>query len=242
MFEQEAFKVAATTQFVFLKLDFPRRHPLSEETRKQNAEWQAKMTIEGFPTIVLADAAGKPYAKSVGYQEGGAEGYLKHLAELRQLHAKRDGLFAKAQAAQGIERAKALAEALSALDPSFLAGGYSDVIEEIVKLDADGKAGLKAQYEELQAKHEAMHLGQRVSAAIQEQKFDDAITLAGDALKGLGAKGQAAQDLLFMKGVAEFKKNDKAAAKQTFQEAIQAAPGTPKAAQIQKILDQAFKE
>ena len=233
VFSQPGFQAEAPKYFVFLKLDFPHQRPLSAETKKQNAEWQQKLAIQGYPTIVLADAAGQPYAKT-GHQAGGAEGYLKHLAELRQLRAKRDDLFAKAQAAQGIERAKALDQALQALDPSFL-GCYSDVAQEIVKLDADGKAGLKVKYE-------AMLLVQKIGAAMQAQKLDEAIALADEAIKGLNGKGQAAQDILFMKSFAQFRKQDKAAAKRSLQEAIQAAPGTPKAAQIQQILERAFKE
>jgi thioredoxin-related protein len=83
VFSQPAFQTQAAKWFVFLKLDFPRGRQLPDETKRQNAQWAAKCGIEGYPTIILADAEGKPYAKT-GYQPGGPRAYLKHLAELRR--------------------------------------------------------------------------------------------------------------------------------------------------------------
>ena len=89
VFSQPAFQAEAPKRFVLLKLDFPRNRQLPEETKKQNSEWRDKFAIKGYPTIVLADAEGKPYAKT-GYRPGGPKAYLKHLAELCQNRPKRD--------------------------------------------------------------------------------------------------------------------------------------------------------
>jgi len=89
VFSQLAFQTEAPKFFVFLKLDFPQNRLLPAEIKKQNTEWQAKCAVKGFPTIILADAEGTPYAKT-GYRPGGPKAYLKHLAELRQNRPKRD--------------------------------------------------------------------------------------------------------------------------------------------------------
>ena len=89
VFSQPAFQAEAPKRFVLLKLDFPRSRQLPEETKKQNAEWGEKFAIKGYPTIVLADAEGKAYAKT-GYRPGGPRAYLKHLAELCQNRPKRE--------------------------------------------------------------------------------------------------------------------------------------------------------
>ena len=270
VFSQPAFQAAARKHFVFLKLDFPHQRALSAETKKQNEEWQQKFQIEGFPTIILADAEGKQYGRT-GYRPGGPAAYLKHLAELQGARPKREKKPALAKKAdspvrakdpegtdqpkatesperakvregierakgmEGIERAKALDEALSALDPSVVRGAYADAIEEIVKLDPENQAGLKAKYA-------GMLVVQKIGAAMQARELDKAIALADDALKTLGAKGQSAQEILYLKGLAQFRNQDKAAAKQSLQDALQAAPDTPKAVQIRKFLLQAFKE
>lgn len=82
VFSQKIFVSEAPTKFVMVKIDFPRKTSLSSAMQKQNDQLAKDYHIQGFPTIVLADADGKPYAQT-GYQEGGATAYLQHLAELR---------------------------------------------------------------------------------------------------------------------------------------------------------------
>lgn len=234
VFSQEAFTAAAPRSFVLLKLDFPRQRELSAEIKKQNAEWQAKFRISGYPTIVLADAAGKPYART-GYQEGGAEKYLEHLAELRKVRTRRDEALAKAQAAEGVEKARLLDAALAPIGASLVMGNYEDVVAEIVKLDAENKAGLRNKYG-------AMAALVKIEAAARGKDLDGAVKLADEALKAFGDTGTAAQDILFVKSLCFYRKGDKAQAKALLQAAHKAAPDGPKAEQITMILERMFKD
>ena len=234
VFSQPAFVAQAPKQFVFLKIDFPRSTPQSEELKKQNQEWQAKYPVRGYPTIVLADGAGKPYA-ATGYRAGGAEAYLKHLDEFRKAREKRDAAVAKARSAEGIEKAKLLDQGLSALDPALVTTSYGDVIEEIVKLDPENKAGLKTKYA-------AIALMNQIGSALREKQFDQAISLADEALKSLGDTGQPAQDIGFMKAMALNSKKDKTGAKKALDAALKAAPEGSKAPQIKAVLERFFKD
>ncbi|HOX05965.1 MAG TPA: thioredoxin family protein [Planctomycetota bacterium] len=234
VFSQEAFSAEAAKNFVFLKLDFPRKKALPDEVKKQNAEWQARFQVSGYPTIILADAEGRPYAKT-GYRPGGPEGYLKHLAELQGMRAKRDAALAKAGGLEGAERAKCLDEALSAVGVEMALASYGEQVAEIIKLDADGKAGLKAKYEGAQSLR-------KVEATLQGGKFDEAMALADEALKSSGNSGETAQGLLFLKGVALFQKGDKAGCGKVMEEALKAAPESRRAAQIRKIIEAVAKE
>ena len=234
VFSQAAFIAEAPKHFVFLKLDFPRGKAQSAELKKQNAELQAKYGIQGFPTIILADAKGRPFAQT-GYRPGGPEGYLKHLAELRAAREKRDAAFAKADAAKGVERAKLLDQALSYLEPELVIGSYGEVVEEIVKLDAQNKAGLRKKYETQLAV-------QKIGEALSGGKNDEAIALADKALKATGRTGDEAQHILLAKSQAFYNKGDKSAAKKALLDALKAAPKSEAAAQIQGILDRLFKD
>jgi len=234
VFSQEAFVAEAPKHFVFLKLDFPRRKPQSEALKKQNAEWRDKHGIRGFPTILLADATGKPYAKT-GYRRGGADAYLKHLDELRAVREQRDAAMAKAAAAQGVEKAKLLDEALGVLDSALVMIAYSDVVDQIVALDADGTAGLKKKYA-------AMALVAKVEAAMRTNKIDEANALIDQGLKDCGGTGQPAQNLLFSRSLILYRQKNKPAAKAALEAAIKAAPDTPKAKQIQAIIARVFKD
>jgi thioredoxin-related protein len=82
VFRQKLFASEAPTRFVFVKIDFPRQTSLPAALKKQNDQLAQEYQVQGFPTIILADATGKTYAQT-GYQEGGPMAYLQHLAELR---------------------------------------------------------------------------------------------------------------------------------------------------------------
>jgi thioredoxin-related protein len=144
VFDLDAFKSAAPKNFVLVEIDFPQnKSKLTKETQEQNEKLQAKFGIQGFPSIVLADAEGRPYAQT-GYQQGGPDKYLPHLDELRAVKAKRDDAWKKADGAQGVEKAKFLAAGLKVLDENLASKHYSQVISEITKLDPKDETGVGA--------------------------------------------------------------------------------------------------
>ena len=85
--DQDGFGAEVSKDFVLLKLDFPRNKTLPEGVKAQNdtllAEFRARHGFRGYPTVYLTDAKGVPYAKT-GYQKGGPDAYLKHLAFLKK--------------------------------------------------------------------------------------------------------------------------------------------------------------
>jgi thioredoxin-related protein len=142
VFDQEAFTKAAPKNFVLVELDYPKdESKLSKELKEQNAKLLTQFGIEGFPSIVLADSSGRPYAQT-GYKPGGADFYLKHLEELRAVKTKRDEPWKKAESAQGAEKAKLLAEGLKALDSDLLGQSYKPVTDEIIQLDPADETGV----------------------------------------------------------------------------------------------------
>jgi thioredoxin-related protein len=127
--------------FVFVEIDFPKdKNKLSEETQKQNAGLQKEFTVRGFPTIILCDASGRPYART-GYVPGGAASYVEHLGKLRSVRAERDAAFAEAEKATGVEKAKLLAKGVSVLAADCLHPFYDSTFAEIAKLDPDDTTG-----------------------------------------------------------------------------------------------------
>lgn len=144
VFDLDAFKSTVPKKFVLVELDYPRdKSKLSEETQTQNAALLQQFSVQGYPTILLADAQGRPYAQT-GYQAGGAEAYVKHLDELQQVRVKRDAAWKKAAGGSGAGKAKLLAEGLQAMDPDLAAAHYKSVIDEITKLDPADTTGFGA--------------------------------------------------------------------------------------------------
>ena len=146
VFDLPAFKEAAPKDFVLVELDFPQDAArVTPEIRKQNEALQATYSVKGYPTIYLTDAAGKPYAQT-GYQKGGAEEYLKHLAGLREIRVKRDAAFARATALSGIEKATAVKAGLDVMGEDLVAIHYKETLKEIRELDPQDSLGADAKF------------------------------------------------------------------------------------------------
>ncbi len=184
VFSQETFKKEAPNHFVLVDIDFPRTKEQSEKVKKQNRELEKRYQVEGFPTIILTDNGGRPYART-GYQEGGPDNFLKHLQELRTLKIKRDTLFEKAENSQGVEQAKILDQALNLLKSNGInsLNEYSDIIDKIIKYDKENSAGLRTNYEVVKVQYES---SDRLSSIMSDLDHNLSIEY-GKAIKELEA-------------------------------------------------------
>jgi thiol-disulfide isomerase/thioredoxin len=84
---QKLFIYEARKRFVFVMVDFPRKKKLSPSLEQQNERLAQRYGIGSFPTILLADATGKPYAEAV-YEGGGPVAFLQQLAQLQMKKKK----------------------------------------------------------------------------------------------------------------------------------------------------------
>ena len=235
VFSQDAFKKQAPKHFVLLELDFPRAKKLDAKLMAQNEKLRNEFAIQGYPTIMLTDASGKPYAKT-GYQAGGPEKYIAHLDEKRAAKTIRDESFAAAEKAKDdTEKAKLLDKALSMIEKT---GGipvlsvYGDVVSRIIELDSDGKAGLKDKYEERFAL-------EKLNKKLQTGKFVEAIKEADTYLARKGGDKETKQKIAFLKARAVFMKSkgqDVKAAISALEVARAFAPETSIGKQIPNIL------
>jgi protein disulfide-isomerase len=78
VFAQRAFRKYAKKNLVLMLAAFPRRTPLSADLKAQNEDLAKKYNVEGFPTVVLLNSKGETLGVT-GYQQGGADNYVKHL-------------------------------------------------------------------------------------------------------------------------------------------------------------------
>ena len=79
--DTKEFEKFAADNLILFEADFPRNKKISGQVKKQNAGLAAKYGVRGYPTVLLLDAEGSELGKT-GYQEGGAEAYVKHLKDL----------------------------------------------------------------------------------------------------------------------------------------------------------------
>lgn len=242
VFDSDVFQTEAPKHLVLLKLDSPRDK--SKQTDKEIEQYQTLSKlhkVSGVPTVILADATGKPFAKKVGYGGDEAKDYTKWLVEKAGLPKKRDSFLAQAKSAQGVERAKLLGQAISGFDSATVLELHGDIVEEIIKLDADNQAGLKAKYEDLLRLPEV----KKELSALQEAADDSAelVKKIDEFIKDKKLAGQGLQEALWLKGQNQFGPDAAAreACKKTLEESIAAAPDTDLAKQISATIKRVFK-
>jgi thiol-disulfide isomerase/thioredoxin len=205
---------AVNKDFVLVELDFPRdKSKLSEETQKQNAALQKEFAVRGFPTIMLCDASGRPYART-GYQAGGPGPYLEQLAKLRKVRDERDAAFAEAEKATGAEKAKLLAKGLGVIDEDCLHPFYDGTLAEIAKLDPEDTTGI-VKREKQRGDFQALE-----TALGGTKDLDARITLIDKFIAEQKPEGEIKQRVLFTKSGAYYSAEKKAEAAKYLDEII----------------------
>ena len=175
VFSQPGFAEYAKTKYILVEADFP-MGPTGQPKAidPQHQELADTYEFQGFPTIMLFDKQGRPFAQT-GYQPGGPQAYNAHIEEFRSARVDRDTAFVAADKVQGTERAKKLDDALGNLPSTLLFPAYESVVEEIIKLDEDNVAELRSQYEDRLANHQFMARVQAIEKRISGSENPDAI-------------------------------------------------------------------
>ena len=238
---KDVFKTEMPKNFVLLKLDSPRdKSKQTPEEIEQYKVLSAKYGIQGVPTIFLADAKGRPYYQTVGYSGDPADQYVANLKEQLGTLAKRDAAFAKAEKASGAEKAKLLAEGLSLVDDEMALKTYGDVVSEIIELDANNKAGLKAKFAGLK---NSVGFKAELEATMRSNRGEpeDILAAIDKLIVEKKPTGAALQEALFYKGSIHFQ-TDKGKAKELLLEAKELAPKSETGKRIDGILERFFKD
>jgi thioredoxin-related protein len=84
IFSQADFKEFAAKNLVLVEVDFPARKALPDALKAQNDGLATKFGVDGFPTLVLIDAAGKEVARHVGYLPGGPDALITWVERAQQ--------------------------------------------------------------------------------------------------------------------------------------------------------------
>jgi thioredoxin-related protein len=230
VFDQEAFKTEAPKQYVLVALDYPRSKKQADAVKKQNALLRPQYKIEVFPTVVLADAHGRPYAQT-GYRPGGPGLFLETLEQARKRKQENIGLLKKAEAAVGAEKAKLLDKAIANLQANGLQSGYDDLAKALIEADADGAAGLKA-------KHEIRMQLREAQSAAAKGDLSGAMAQAEAVLNHPDSKASDKQQALMIKANLLYLKKDKAGAFAAYKAAKAADPDSDQGRMVDSILEQ----
>ncbi|MCD6429805.1 MAG: thioredoxin family protein [Deltaproteobacteria bacterium] len=230
VFSQELFQKEAPKDFILVELDFPQKSQLEEKLTKQNQALSKMYKISGFPSILLTDAAGVEFART-GYQEGGPQIYLDHLQGFVKNFQQFQALEEEASKLDGVAKAKKLDQAIALLVQNGTQRDYSKLADEIIALDKDGKAGLRAKYE-LPRKLNAIEVQLN-----QDKDFDKAVAEL-DKLVPMAVSVPFLQQrvYLFQAGILIKGKGDKESGFEKLELAQKAAPDTKTGQQLVKFI------
>lgn len=68
VFSKPDFKAFGEKNLILVELDFPNAKPLPPEVKAQNDKLQRQFKVDGYPTLVLLDSAGKEVKRWVGFK------------------------------------------------------------------------------------------------------------------------------------------------------------------------------
>ena len=241
VFSQKEFIEAASKDFVFVMLDFPRdKSKTTPQLQAQNEELQKEFHVEGFPTVYLTDAKGMPYART-GYMEGGPKVYLEHISKLRKDQVKVTELMTKADSPEldDLAKAKLLDEAISLMPPvivdQFDPDRVDKIIEKILALDSENKAGLRDNYLAKRALKD-------VTKQIRDRNADKAFELVNKIVKDFKISGSTEQNVYYYKAMIHDLMEDEGGILENLKKAIAVDPESEMAARISEILKTYFTE
>ncbi len=236
VFDQAAFSAGAKGRYVLVELDYPKdKSRLPEATVRQNAELLKKYPVKGYPSILLCDASGRPYALTA-YRAGGAGPYLKHLEELQERKTGRDRAFREAEKTAGVRKAQLLIAALDALElePEMIREWYGTECRRIKEADPADETGF-AKREAAQAVFSAFMA--KLMDYRSKQDLEGAVKLAEETLADPLAKGDTRIQVFghYAGTLAYAGKKDEAIA--VLKRAIEEVDEGPKKQELEKFIE-----
>ncbi len=225
---QKEFIDGASKNYILVELDFPRdKTKVTPEIAEQNSKLQELYSITGYPTILLTDAEGRPYAKT-GHRRGTPAEYLSHLTEIQKKKVSRDQAIAESEKLEGVEKSKVLAALLEGMPEQF-APFYTNFAEIIIKNDPEDttqflkKKQEKEAAEKLQKDFETL-INEKVTKAIETNKTDLALKLIDTFINDRKPTGETKQNMVIAKWGIYNHLKDIEGIEKTVNEAIAIAP------------------
>lgn len=217
---------AISEEYVLVELDFPQAEgALTPEQRAKNEALAEKFMVKGFPTVILFDGTGRPYART-GYEAGGPEAYLAHLAEIskpwKTLQAAED---------DGT-RKDALIAFLQTLPGEEIEARYTAELEQLKKLDPEDRSGLLADI----ANSKKMALFEDgVEKNLQAGDFDKVLAITDAFLEENKPEGEQKQHILMAKVMVYVEQDDQEKAFALLDEMATLAPESELSTNLDEI-------
>ncbi len=236
VFDHEAFKTGVKDSLVLVELDYPQdQAKLPAEVRQQNEALLKRYPVKGYPTILLCDPDGKPFA-ATGYQAGGPEKYVEHLNALRAHKSARDAAFAKAGEASGLDQARQLIAALDAmgLDDGLIQMSYQEIADKIKAADPKDETGYS---KKSAGKQRLAAFMEKLGEFQKQQDSAGALAFVNQTLAEKDLPAEFNQHIHGHKAALMMYAQKPGEAMKVLEAGIAVAPGSAVAVELEKFLD-----
>jgi thioredoxin-related protein len=220
--------------FVPVRFDFPREKPLNDALTAQNQVLMASYRVQGFPTVMLTDSSGRPYAVN-GYQSVSAKEYATILSAMRAVKDRRDDKFAAAQDATGLAKAQLLADGIPTLPGNLAAWFYRPELKALIANDLQNQTGKAVHFQRLL---NDVDYSRTMAEFSRNVEWDKMIILTDDYIAGNQLKGEEKQHAMMNKASVLRNQGKVPAMVQTLLEIVAIDPETVTAKKAQAMLDQ----
>ncbi len=224
MFSKDAFTQPATESFVLLRLNYSSRIDVSDKQAKALEEANEIYGYPPLPTLLYADSKGRPLMASKN--ETTVAPWLKEISTAAKILSD----LKKAQTQEGLEKSKALYEAVKSVDISTIRVHHAELIAMIKAGDPEDTLG----FAKMVALDKAVtDFAENVDTLYEEGKLDQILSDAEGLLKKDGLNPSQKQTLLFIKANVFYENKDTAKALTTLNELISIDPKSDLASEAQ---------
>jgi hypothetical protein len=238
LLDSDLFLNRAGAAFVLLRLTVSPEMP--DRTVARVTHLLARMAVTRFPTFVLLDSQGVPYARSELITQRVSE-YRREFDRLRQIHVRRDRELTLAAVTTGIECARHLDAVLKIVGP-LADTEYADLELRVTELDPKNKAGLRAKYEAAVVHRKIDRAIQaEVSPLMDRREYQAALARLDLLMAGAKPSRDQLQRLLAFKGQAYCGLNDRQRSAKVLDQAIALDPQSESARRARDVKQQLQK-
>jgi tetratricopeptide (TPR) repeat protein len=228
--DSNAFLRPVGSAFVLLRMNLTPDAPPEQLARV--LAWATRLGVTKFPTFVLLDSEGIPYARSEFVSQA-AIAYCSEIQRLRRVRDRRDRELVRADATTGLERARHLDAVLKAVGP-LADTEYSALEQHVTELDSQNAAGLRAKYDAAVMHHKLDRaVREEVYPLVDRGEYLEAISRLDQLIDDAEPSRSQRQLLMAFKGQMYFGLRDQPTAAKLLDEAIALDPNSESGRRIQ---------
>ncbi len=231
--DQPEFLEPVVEQAVLLRLEFPRSNRLPEDRAREYQLLKNAYRVRGYPTVVLTDAEGRPFGLN-GYQPISAAEYARITLEMIEGRRMRDAAAKKAEGLKGLDRARALVDAIPDLPGNLAARYYREEMDEVISLDSRNRTGKVQVYRGMIADVEYANEMQRLAADV---RYGDMVNLTDRYIRDQKLTGSQRQKALMNKADIQRKQQNTIGMVETLLDVVSEDPESTFGKQAQEVLD-----